>query len=60
MNSLMSVAEAVGQGEEVNRPLEEGVRLVSQKLIHLGPREPRSPQGNAQVLPVPPSEKIPL
>lgn len=29
------------------------------KLIHLRPRELRSPQGNAQVLPVPPSEKVP-
>lgn len=29
MTSLMSVAEAVGQGEEVNMPLEEGVSLIS-------------------------------
>lgn len=30
MTSLMSVAEAVGRGEEVSVPLEEGVPLVSQ------------------------------
>lgn len=30
MTSLMSVAEAVGRGEEVNTPLEDGVPLVSQ------------------------------
>lgn len=30
MTSLTSVAEAVGRGEEVNTPLEDGVPLVSQ------------------------------
>lgn len=54
----MSVAEAMGRGEEVNMSLEEGVSLVSQVDSSKAKRA-KEPAGDAQVLPVPPLEKDP-